>query len=235
MRRDDQPAPTRSGEVHWHAGGERLREQMVQTVSGLHLVAVVAVATPMRRHRQERARTRCLQQLLWDLRELGVDNPLLESRRQRDQHDRRAIGHGIIADAASPELRYAFGRPPPGVVAVVAGPCRRRRCRCAWRADHAPPRRARRLRQRHRRRTCGLIPDSAKVGARHPAGSPAPHFRPLQGPARAARCRLRSTLRVDSPKVPAKLALRVSDDAAGSRRRFAIDLRQGVYYCKLSW
>lgn len=79
---------------------------------GLGLPSLVAVAAPIDPRRQERARRKCLERLLWELTELGTRDVLLESRQERrDVHDRKAIAAAQQRGAIPADLRYSFGRP----------------------------------------------------------------------------------------------------------------------------
>lgn len=62
--------------------------------------------------KQERARTKCFELLLWDLKELGVEQLVIEARgRAADRKDARAIGHAQRASAASTRLVYEHRQP----------------------------------------------------------------------------------------------------------------------------
>ncbi len=117
---------------HWHAEGSDRRVKFLEELAGFSLPAVVAVAAPIDPQRQERARRKCLEQLLWELVQRDVRDLVLESRQERrDRHDRAAILAGQKAGQVPADLRYAFEQPSrepllwlPDVVAGVVSAVR---------------------------------------------------------------------------------------------------------------
>jgi hypothetical protein len=67
---------------------------------------------PCPTNKQERARAKCLEGLLWDLHELGANQLVIESRgRAGDHRDRRTVEHARRARKASQVLVYEHRRP----------------------------------------------------------------------------------------------------------------------------
>jgi len=97
--------------LHWHDEGAEARARLANVCGSPNLLAVVAVSTPMQRTRQERARALCLTGLLWELAGRDVPEVVLESRRQRDRHDRSTIGAAKQARAAHPALHFEHRGP----------------------------------------------------------------------------------------------------------------------------
>jgi len=117
---------------HWHAEGSDRRVKFLEELAGLRLPAIVAVAAPIDPQRQERARRKCLEQLLWELEQRDVRDLVLESRQERrDRYDRAAILAGQKAGQVPADLSYAFEQPSrepllwlPDVVASVVSAVR---------------------------------------------------------------------------------------------------------------
>ena len=97
---------------HWRDEEHADQEVMARCVGELELVAVVAVATPVQPRRRERARRKCLTQLLWELQQRNVNDVLFESRRDHlDRSDQHHIGNEIRAGVLDRDLRYGFALP----------------------------------------------------------------------------------------------------------------------------
>lgn len=97
---------------HWTDEEPVDREAMAKTVGGLKLSSVVAIATPMNKHKPERARKVCLTRLLWELQQREVHDILLESRQEsRDRVDRAHILHAQKAHHLTSALRYGHALP----------------------------------------------------------------------------------------------------------------------------
>jgi len=108
LRRHLRPGAAR---FHWHDEGSE-RRTFLEELVGLGLPSLVAVAAPIDSRRQERARRKCLERLLWELTELGTREVLLESRQERrDVHDRKAIAAAQQRRSVPADLRYSFGQP----------------------------------------------------------------------------------------------------------------------------
>ena len=88
------------------------QERLAKTVGALDLVSVVAVATPVDKHRPERARKLCLTQLLWELQRRSIRDVLFESRRPaQDKEDRKLIAAAVRSQHLEPGLVFGFGHP----------------------------------------------------------------------------------------------------------------------------
>jgi hypothetical protein len=94
---------------HWRMEEHDDQEAMAKLVGTIDLVSVVAVATPVDKHRTERARRLCMTQLLWELLRRNVTDVLFESRRPaQDREDQAHILHATQAQHLEPGLVYAF-------------------------------------------------------------------------------------------------------------------------------
>lgn len=89
------------------------QERLAKTVGALDLVSVVAVATPVDKHRPERARKLCLTQLLWELQRRSIRDVLFESRRPRPGQggpEAHRCGRAVPAPRARLGLRVRTSR-----------------------------------------------------------------------------------------------------------------------------
>lgn len=101
----------RQQRFHWRNESEARRQVMLELMSGLDIEARVYVREPIAPRRQAGARALCLNTLLWDLWQAGVDDLVLESRQvHADGADRRTILAAQRARRASPDLAYRFAR-----------------------------------------------------------------------------------------------------------------------------
>jgi uncharacterized protein DUF3800 len=74
--------------LHWNEMDAQQRRNAVKTVAGIDGFYVVTIGTPVPYRRQERARARCLRQLVLELHSYGVTHLLVESRtRQLNTRD----------------------------------------------------------------------------------------------------------------------------------------------------
>ncbi|MGH9069231.1 MAG: hypothetical protein ACRD0J_17345 [Acidimicrobiales bacterium] len=97
---------------HWRPDSESQRLAMLALIAELGLVARAYVLQPVVTHRQDRARALCVNRLLWDLGELGVDQVVFESREEHnDRKDRLTVLRAQKATRAPDQLRYVFRRP----------------------------------------------------------------------------------------------------------------------------
>ncbi|MQA86552.1 MAG: hypothetical protein GEV03_18450 [Streptosporangiales bacterium] len=78
--------------LHWRDEREKRREQLAVTCGGLDLGIVVVMGTGMVPSRQERARRRCAERLLWWLTDYGVEQVIFETRGPHaDAQDQRLV------------------------------------------------------------------------------------------------------------------------------------------------
>lgn len=96
---------------HWHTARSSDRAAAVSAFADLDLHAVVVTTVGFDSLHTERARRRCLRQLLWELSERDVREVVLESRRHRDAADRQMIAHAQRSGWAPLALRYGFSHP----------------------------------------------------------------------------------------------------------------------------
>jgi hypothetical protein len=101
----------RQPRFHWHSETELQRRRMLERVAELGCV-VLGYMCPAVTRRNDRPRALCLNRMLWDLRERGVHELVIESRQEHnDSKDRLTIMRAKKAGAAPAALTSAFARP----------------------------------------------------------------------------------------------------------------------------
>ncbi|WP_211831649.1 MULTISPECIES: hypothetical protein [Streptomyces violaceusniger group] len=118
-----------TAKAHWTEMDQRERKQAAKTVARLGGVHVVAVGSPVPRRKQERARSKCLTQLVAQLHSFGVAQLFMEAREpQLNQRDIRTVQSArfLLPKGISFRIEHVFGRDEPllWVADVVAGACR---------------------------------------------------------------------------------------------------------------
>jgi hypothetical protein len=85
---------------------------IAEAVVAADVDGLVVVGTPVAVRRQERARRKVLERLLWELDRRQVSNVLLESRHaERNAHDRKALGAFRSQHVISRRLVVGFTEP----------------------------------------------------------------------------------------------------------------------------
>lgn len=103
------PGQTR---IHWRDERRKRRETILERILPLPVRATICWCGGVEPKRQERARALILERLLWDLRDRGIKELVLESRDEAlNARDRRTIVQVKKAHGASPDLAYRFARP----------------------------------------------------------------------------------------------------------------------------
>lgn len=131
MMRELEPRP--GHRFHWHDRKEVDRLIGVRAVSQLSTLHIVTIGMPVDYRRQERARRRCLEALLFYLQDAGVSQVWLETRNAAsDRRDiaavraaraRQIIQYGLLVDHALPlkEPLLWLGDIVAGAVAAAEG------------------------------------------------------------------------------------------------------------------
>lgn len=97
--------------LHWREEDERDRARIVRALRQVSLTHVIVVA-PAEAKRQERARRKCLQRLLFELDHLGITRASIESRQAaQDRRDQEMVEAMRGAHALSNGLRVVFAKP----------------------------------------------------------------------------------------------------------------------------
>lgn len=114
------------GRTHWKFEDDKDKTRIVQTLSGLDLSHLVAVASPIDPRRQERARRKCLERLMPQLTVAGVTQVWFESRTRRDnQRDIKMVdalrSRGFIDQSIRIDFAYPLNEPMLWIPDAVAG------------------------------------------------------------------------------------------------------------------
>ncbi|MGC4959708.1 hypothetical protein ACLQ2P_41480 [Actinomadura citrea] len=119
--------------AHWTEMDRRERERAAQAVAGIGGLHVVAVGSPVPARRQERARRKCLTELVVELHGFQVNHLCMEARQsQLNQRDVETVQH-VRRFRLSKETRFRIdhvagaSEPLLWVADVVAGACRAER------------------------------------------------------------------------------------------------------------
>jgi hypothetical protein len=105
-------APPAGQRFHWKNERDPSRMAMLDVLLELDCGLHSYEAQPCPVSKQERARAKCLEALLWDLQQLGVRQLVIESRgAAADRKDRSTILRAIKAGKADPDLVYEHRKP----------------------------------------------------------------------------------------------------------------------------
>lgn len=121
----------RQRRLHRHAESPARRDGLAAMVEDLRCPAVAVIGAPVDRRRQDRARRKCLETLLWELGGHRVDQVRVESRGPvRDRADIAVLAGFRAGGVLASTVRFEHGRPEqdeglwlPDIVAgaVLAG------------------------------------------------------------------------------------------------------------------
>ena len=106
-------APTPRARVHYRDATDGERRKMVQAVASMTAaVHVVVMGTGMDSSRQERARRLCMEQILWQLDQAGVEHASIETRTASlNAKDTAAIAQFKRRRIISGRIKIDFVRP----------------------------------------------------------------------------------------------------------------------------
>ncbi|GAB3836500.1 hypothetical protein GCM10028799_74270 [Kribbella italica] len=114
--------------LHWVTESVKRRDRIAAVIANLDVQAIVAVGAPMANTKQERARSCCLERLLYELDQLTVREVWLESRREiQDGRDLALVDSARDKGLVSRHLKVGFAKPadepmlwlPDGVAGAV--------------------------------------------------------------------------------------------------------------------
>lgn len=119
----------RGGKLHWNDLNTQQRHNVSKKIVELEGFHVVVVGTPVPPKRQERARAKCLRQLVFELHSYGVVHLLMEARSQQlNLRDVRtvAVARQELAKGSEFQIGHIAGHDEPLLWAadVVAGAVR---------------------------------------------------------------------------------------------------------------
>ncbi len=106
----------RGGKLHWRDEPAKRQTTIMEVISALKLEHIVVVRSKPTPDRPERCRRLCLEQLCWQLEQLGVSEMVLESRGPADdKRDRDALDALRARKIVTAQLRMAHqvGRVEP--------------------------------------------------------------------------------------------------------------------------
>lgn len=96
---------------HWRVEEPRDQRRAVRLLARFTMVYVVVVSVSLDGRRQERGRRQCLERLLWELDQLGVDGVWLDRRTESlNARDRLMINKMSVRGMLSSDMRVEFGR-----------------------------------------------------------------------------------------------------------------------------
>ncbi|TYC96639.1 hypothetical protein FQ377_13725 [Arthrobacter echini] len=72
--------PKGARKLHWTDMEDRAKKQVTALVCGLDVAHLVVIGTPLDLKKQEKARAKCMERLLWELGEMEVSRVVLEHR-----------------------------------------------------------------------------------------------------------------------------------------------------------
>lgn len=104
--------PKGAKKLHWTDMERKQKTKVTDLVAGFDMAHLVVVGTPLDHRKQEHARAKCMERLLWELDQLGVTHVFLEQRTEslnkRDLQlvlklrGKRSISSDIRVDVAPP-------------------------------------------------------------------------------------------------------------------------------------
>ncbi|WP_449064304.1 hypothetical protein [Planomonospora algeriensis] len=98
--------------LHWRDEKDKRRVQLVEAIGALRPCGIVIIGTGLDRGRQERARRKCMERLLWELGRRHVGDVVFERRHSElDVRDRDMVEALRGRHAMAPRLRASWEAP----------------------------------------------------------------------------------------------------------------------------
>ncbi|RVX43012.1 hypothetical protein EDD27_5679 [Nonomuraea polychroma] len=98
--------------LHWRDENDKRRAQLIEAVTALRPLGVIVAGTGLDSRRQERARRKCMECLLWELGNHHVDDVVFERRHSElDQRDHEMVVILKGRHAIPPRLRLSWHHP----------------------------------------------------------------------------------------------------------------------------
>ncbi|MFI7052171.1 hypothetical protein ACWDOR_15575 [Streptosporangium canum] len=102
----------RQRRLHWRDENDKRRVQLIDAVGALRPCGIVIVGTGLDRARQERARRKCMERLLWELGQRYVGDVIFERRHSElDIRDKEMVEALRGRHAMAPQLRVSWEAP----------------------------------------------------------------------------------------------------------------------------
>jgi hypothetical protein len=104
--------PKGARKLHWTDMEDREKKQVTALVCGLDVAHMVVIGTPLDLKKQEKARAKCLERLLWELGEMQVSKVLLEHRTPSlNSRDMKLVDRLRGSQAMPKSLRVDIAQP----------------------------------------------------------------------------------------------------------------------------
>ncbi|GAA1129119.1 hypothetical protein IWX64_003304 [Arthrobacter sp. CAN_A212] len=104
--------PRGARKLHWTDMGDREKRRVTGLIADLDMAHLIVVGTPLNYRKQEHARAKCMERLLWELGQLEVNKVFLEQRTQSlNKRDMALIEHLRGSRSIPPRLRVYIEQP----------------------------------------------------------------------------------------------------------------------------
>ncbi|MPY12311.1 hypothetical protein [Arthrobacter bussei] len=104
--------PKGARKLHWTDMEAREKKQVTGLVCGLNVAHMVVIGTPLDLRKQEKARAKCMERLLWELGEMEVSRVFLEHRTPSlNGRDMKLVEHLRGRQAMPKTLRVDIAQP----------------------------------------------------------------------------------------------------------------------------
>jgi len=118
--------PNGDERLHWHDADELLQGKVAEAIAGLDCCNLVVVGVRADHRQQERARRKCMEQLVFRLKQIGVSQIWIESRTQSlNAKDKRMFdalrSRRFVGSATRFDFAYPRDEPMLWIPDAVAG------------------------------------------------------------------------------------------------------------------
>jgi len=104
--------PKGARKLHWTDMEDREKKQVTGLVTELDMAHMVVVGTPLDSRKQEHARAKCMERLLWELGQMEVTRVFLEQRTESlNKRDMKLVRHLRGSKAIPSSLRVEIEMP----------------------------------------------------------------------------------------------------------------------------
>jgi len=104
--------PKGAPKLHWTDMEDREKKQVTDLVTGFDMAHMVVVGMPLDHRKQEHARAKCMERLLWEMGSMQVSRVFLEQRTPSlNKRDMRLVEHLRGSKAIPTSLRVDIERP----------------------------------------------------------------------------------------------------------------------------
>lgn len=104
--------PKGARKLHWSDMKDREKKQVTGLVTWFDMAHMVVVGTPLDHRKQEHARAKCMERLLWELGQMEVSRVFLEQRTQSlNKRDMKLVEHLRGSKAIPKGLRVDIEQP----------------------------------------------------------------------------------------------------------------------------